>query len=205
MPEARRREATAVVVNHHGAVDYLVAAIAVYIRHAIVMIALSVPWAAGCVAGPSPTLGQLVRRRIDIVGNHLMARIDAASQEDAGVATVEERSAHEVFARAMTIVVAPSRFLRTLAALQPGKRIVLDPIRAARLPVQIDEVLSPRVRPFILRISVRAEGSTRIDRRVADRISGAVGHVNDHVVGSPQQDLSLPSRSRRRSTPYNSC
>ena len=56
-------------------------------------------------------------RRIDVIGRHLVLGVDAASEEDAGVASVEEGSTEEILGGTVSIVVAP------VAGFAPGERI----------------------------------------------------------------------------------
>ena len=74
-------------------------------------------------------------RRVDVIGNHLMTCVYTTGEEDAGMATIEERSTYEILALAVAVIVAPGRVFRALATLQARQRIGLHPIWAARFAV----------------------------------------------------------------------
>ena len=95
VPEACRGKSLAIVVNDHRAEDYFVASVPINISHAVVVVALPFPRAIG-IACPAPALCQFMGGGIDVVGNHLVSGIDAASQEEAGMLSVEVWSAEEM-------------------------------------------------------------------------------------------------------------
>ena len=88
MPQACGGEPLAVVVNHHRAEDYLVAAVPVDIGYAEVVEALAEPFVAGVLI-PAPSLREGVCLGVYIEGTHLVPGVAAAPQEDAGLASVE--------------------------------------------------------------------------------------------------------------------
>ena len=67
------------------------------------MITLSEPWAITVVAVPAPTLGQLMGGAVHVEGYHLFAGIDSATEENAGMATVEERGTEEMLCGTMAL------------------------------------------------------------------------------------------------------
>ena len=71
------------------------------------MIALSVPGTTCRVVVPAPAHGQFVGGGIHVVGYHLVAGIDTACQEDAGLATVQIGRSEEEFAGAVSVTVTP--------------------------------------------------------------------------------------------------
>ena len=85
--EASCREALAVVVDDHRAKYYLVAAVHIYVGHAVVVVALPLPRAITVVV-PAPALLQLMGGGVHVVCYHLVAGIDASGQEDARLAAV---------------------------------------------------------------------------------------------------------------------
>ena len=186
MSKASRREATAVVVDNHGAVDNFVAAIAVDIGYAIVMVALSVPRTAGCVAGPTPTLRQLVGLWIHVKCNHLMTGIDASCQENARLTTVETGSAEEMLCRSVTQdALSPSVLLIRLTSLQTLQRIVHHLIGLACSTVHIDQEFIALIhKPLTV-----ARGSQIVLRRVANHVFPTVGHVDDRPVRGTHHGL----------------
>ena len=124
MSEAGSTESLAVVVDDHRAEADLVASVPVDISNRIVVVSLPVPGTARRVAVPAPACGELVCRRIHVEGNHLVAGVDTAGEEDAGLVTVEIRSAEEVLRAAVAVAVAPGLLQVGLAVLESFQRIV---------------------------------------------------------------------------------
>ena len=75
--------------------------------------------------------------RVNIVGNHLVARIDAAGQEDAGLAAVQIRGAEEVLRGTMAVAVAPGLVHITLAIFQQLQGIGQTLVHLTRLAIHI--------------------------------------------------------------------
>ena len=152
------------------------------------MVALSIPWAAG-VAIPPPTLGQLVGGGVDIVGHHLVACIDAAGKEDAGVAPIEARCAEEVFRGTVPAVIlrhAPRLGIVGLAAFIERQRIGDALVGLARQSVHVEQIFAlGGHKP----VGAAAGGGTYVDRGVAYGVGGAVGHVDDGAVGGTHHCL----------------
>ena len=88
MTEAGSAQSLAVVVDDHGTEADLVTSVPIDIGNRIVMIALAVPGRTRCVAVPAPALGELMGGRVYVESDHLMARVDAASHENAWFLTV---------------------------------------------------------------------------------------------------------------------
>ena len=76
--------------------------------------------------------------RVHIVGYHLDLGIDATSQEDAWLATIQIRSAKEVLGRAMAIAISPNGIQVGLPLLQSLQRIVHHLVRLAGLAIEIE-------------------------------------------------------------------
>ena len=70
------------------------------------MVTLSVP-AASRVVVPGPAGRELVGGGIHVVGNHLVAGIDAAGEEDAGLLAVKVGGTEEILRRAVAVAIAP--------------------------------------------------------------------------------------------------
>ena len=173
-------QAAAVVVDHHRAEHDLVAAVEVDVGNRVVVVALAVPRAAGRVAVPGPALGERVGGWVHVVGNHLVAGVDAAGQEDAGLAAVEIWRAEEVLRRAVAVAVAPCGAEVGLASLESGQRIGQFLIDLAGQAVEIEQIFGAGV----------GEGHGRgAHKVVAHGVRGAVGHVDDHGIGSAQDAL----------------
>ena len=79
----------AIVVYDHRAVDDFIASVPVHVGDTEVVVSFAEPWAARFIVEPPPTLHQFVGFRIHIVGNHLVARVDAACQN---IGTHEHRN-----------------------------------------------------------------------------------------------------------------
>ena len=185
---ARGGEPFAVVVDDHRPIDDFVATVLVNVGHHEVVVPVAVPGAVAVVARPCPLLLPLVVF-IEPHGNHLVAGIDAAGQEQVGPAPVEAGSAHEVFARSVPVVVAPrlgqhAGVLREVVAVAGiGQRHIvvighrhrqrgpLRPLQArqgevrhlvglSRLAVYIDKIFAAEVCPGVLPAALMAEMRT---------------------------------------------
>ena len=107
--QPRGGEPLAVVVDDHRAVDNLVPSVPVHIGNAIIVVSLPEPGAAPVAAVPTPPLRQLVGRRVDVVRDHLVPRIDAPRQEEARVPPVEVRRTEEELVGTVAGAVSPCR------------------------------------------------------------------------------------------------
>ena len=178
----------AVVVDDHRAETYLVASVPVHVGDAIVVVALPVPGRAGRITVPAPALLQLVGRRIHVEGNHLVAGIDAACQEDARIATVQVGCAEEVLRRAVAIAVTPGSLQAGLSILQSLQGILYRLIGHARLTVDIHQILGTLVHEPV---GTAASSTSVVLRGVADDVGLTVGSVDGGAVGSTDQGLGL--------------
>lgn len=118
-------KAFAVVVNDHRTVDDFITSVPIYVGNTEVVVSFSEPWAARFVVEPPPTLHQFVGFRIHIVGNHLVARVDAACQKDARMAAVQVRRTEKELVGAVAVTVAPCGVQVRFAILQPFKWEIL--------------------------------------------------------------------------------
>ena len=109
----------AVVVNDHRTVDDFIMSVPVHVGDAEVVVSFAEPWAARFIVEPPPTFHQFVGFRIHIVGNHLVARVDAACQKDARMAAVQVRRAEKELVGAVAVTVAPCGVQVRFAILQP--------------------------------------------------------------------------------------
>ena len=109
----------AIVVYDHRAVDDFIASVPVHVGDAEVVVSFAEPWAARFIVEPPPTLHQFVGFRIHIVGNHLVARVDAACQKDARMAAVQIRRTEKELVGAVAVTVAPCGVQVRFAILQP--------------------------------------------------------------------------------------
>ena len=179
-------ETAAAVVDDHRAEDNLVAAVPVYVGHLVVVVALTVPGTAGTVAVPAPAFGQFMGGGVYVVGHHLVAGVDAAGQEDAGLAAVEIGGAEEVFRGAVAVAVAPGGVEVGLAGLQTAQRILHHLIGLAGEAVEVDEVLiALEDEP----LAAAPGGVAVVLGGVADGLGGAVGHVEYSAVGGAHHTL----------------
>ena len=108
MTKSCGRQTMSVVIDYHGAETYLITSVPVYVGNSIVMIALSIPCGTCCIVTPAPTFNQFVCGWIYIIGNHLMASVDTACQENAGLTTVQIGCTEEMLCGTVTIAVTPS-------------------------------------------------------------------------------------------------
>ena len=177
--EACGGESLTVVVDYHRAKHNLIAPVHIDIGYGIVVVALSLPRAVAVVV-PAPALLQLVGVGIYVVGNHLVAGVDAARQEDAGLTAVEIGSAEEELRTAVTIAVAPGAVQVALARFQTLQRIGYALIGLARDAVHIDEVFAIGVHKPV---DAASRGSSDILRGIAHGVGSAVGHVDHGAVG----------------------
>ena len=135
MTQTRGRKAFAVVVNHHRAVDNLVAAVLIHVCDAVVVVAVAVPWVVpAAVVRPLPAERQFVGGRVDVVGRHLVARVDAAGKKQACLPAVEHGSTEEIFAGSVTVVVTPGTGTLT------GQWVIDDLVWFSVCSVEIDQV-----------------------------------------------------------------
>lgn len=88
MTEAGSAQSLAIVVDDHGTEADLVTSVPVDIGNRVVVVALAVPGRTRRVAVPAPALGELMGGRVYVESDHLMARVDAASHENAWFLTV---------------------------------------------------------------------------------------------------------------------
>ena len=112
-------KAFAVVVNDHRTVDDFITSVPIYVGNTEVVVSFSEPWAARFVVEPPPTFHQFVGFRIHIVGNHLVACVDAACQKDARMAAVQIRRTEKELVGAVAVTVAPCGVQVRFAILQP--------------------------------------------------------------------------------------
>ena len=79
--------------------------------------------------------------RIDIVGHHLVAGVDASCKEDARVAPIEDGGAEEVLRRAVAIAITPSSVKAVLARLETLERVFHYLVCVAGLSVEVEQEL----------------------------------------------------------------
>ena len=142
------------------------------------MVPLSVPRAARRVTIPAPAFGQFVGRGIHVQRHHLVAGIDAASQEDAGLATVKTGRTEEVLRRAVAVAVAPCCVQVGLAVLQSLQGVFHHLIGFTCLTVHIYQVFVALVHEPLS----GAGGSQIVLCLVADDVFRTVGHVNHRTI-----------------------
>ena len=178
--ETSSGESLTVVVDHHRAKHNLVATVHIDIGYCIVVVALTLPRAVAVVV-PAPALRQLVGSGINVVGNHLVAGVDTACQEDAGLAAIEIRCTEEVLRTAVSIAVAPGAVQVALARLQTLQRIGNALIGLTRETVHIDKVFAIGIyKP----VDTASCGTSDILRGIAHGVGSSVSHVDHGAVSS---------------------
>ena len=192
MSETCRRESLAVVVDDHRAEAYLVASVPVHVGDTEVMVAVAIPGIAPpVIVLPLPVERQLMSGRVNAEGLHVVLGVASASQEDVGLASVQEGSAEVVLRRAVSIAVAP---VVGIAARQrighPQLSVGADGVWFAGGSLQVEQVLGTAVGIGPVGIIV-THGVAGVHVHIAYLGSGAVGMVNDHVVGTTHQHLGL--------------
>ena len=155
------------------------------------MEAVAIPGVApSAVVLPLPVLRELMGRGIHAEGFHVVLGVAAAPEEDKGMTTVEEGSAEVVLCRTVSVAVAPVVGIASWQGVgHPQRSVVADGIGLARSTLQIEQVLGTRVR--VGHVGRLQDGVARVHVHVADVGHGAVGMVDNHVVGSAHQDFGL--------------
>ena len=158
MTEAGVVEASAIVVEGHGAVGDLVAAVAIHVAYAQVVVALS------CIAAPLGGVGvegpadcQLFA--VEVVGGDARAGVVAATEDGAQVLAVEVAAGGQETVAAVGVVVAPAAQLTALGDIVDGadgtSALALkagDPFRAL-----VDEAAACSLAVHVVRPSRTAE------------------------------------------------
>ena len=152
------------------------------------MIALPIPGRAGLIVGPAPTLCQLVGFGIHIVGHKLVTGVNASSEEDARLATVQVRCTEEMLGRTMAVAVTPGRIEVCLAVLKPLQRIIHRDVWHTCSAVHVDQVFCT-----IVHKPVRAAtcGTTVVFRSIANHVCLTVGRMDRGTVGRTHDGLGL--------------
>ena len=180
VPQACGGESLAVVINDHTAKDDLIASVPIDIGHAVVVVTVALPRTVG-IAIPLPTHLQFMGGGVHVVGNHLVAGVDASGKEDTRFLAVEVGGAEEMLRRTVTIPVAPGGIEVVLTVFQSLQRVVDALIDFARSAIHINKVFRAVVHEPI---GAATSGCAVVDVFLAYGVGGAVGFVDDGAVGS---------------------
>ena len=116
-----------------------------------------------------------------------MTRIDATSQEDAGIATVQIGRTEEVLRRTVSVTVTPGLRQIGFASLQALQRVFHNLIGLTRLAVQINQIFGTLMdKPLTVTDSYHI-----VLRGVSDDLLSAVGHIYLSTIGSAHHAFRL--------------
>ena len=131
MTEACSGQTMTVVIDDHRAIDNLITTIQVNVGYTVVVVTIGIPRVTPTtIVRPMPTFCQGMCAGIDIVGTHLMLRVDTTSKEDAGGLSIKVGSTEEIFRGAVTIGVAPVTGIATRKWIGVRQFIVKNYTRA---------------------------------------------------------------------------
>ena len=137
---------------------------------------------------PFPVLCKLMCVGIDRESLHVVLGVTTSSEEDESVPSVKERRTEIVLRGTVTIAVAPVIDISTWQwIVHPQLSVVANGIRLTCQSVQIQQVFRPRV--GIGHVGSLVDGVAGVDIHIADVGCGTVGMIDDHVVGTAQQDF----------------
>ena len=180
MSQTNGRKPLAIIVNHQTAKDYFVAPVPVDIHNGIVMVALPIPGRTGLTVRPAPAFRQLVSGGVDIQRHKLMTGINAASQKDAGLASVQIGGSEEMLGGTVTIAVTPGFVQIGLTALQALQRIVHRDIGHTGSAVDIHQVFRTLMHKPV---SAATRGSAIVLRGVTNHVGLTVSRMDGSPVG----------------------
>ena len=180
MSETRSGKSFSVVVDDHRTKHDFVASVPIHIGNAVVVVALTFPRAIGIVV-PTPTFHQLVGSRVHIVGNHLVAGVDATCEEDAWLAPIEVWRSEEILAGTMSVAVAPSSVEVVFATFQSQQWIGDTLIWLSCFAIHIDQVLSTVVHEPV---GAATCSGTVVETGTTNGEDGAIGLMDGGAVGS---------------------
>ena len=149
MTETCGGQSQTIVVNHHRTPYYLVASVPVDVGDRVVVVALSIPRRTRLVVSPSPSHVESMCSRVNVVGNKLVTSVDASSQKDARMLTVEIWRTKEVLAASVSVAVTPCSLKVGFAALVSFQRILNTLVWFARSSFAVvKEFIAVVCKPF---------------------------------------------------------
>ena len=156
------------------------------------MVAIAIPWVIpSAVVLPCPPQGEAVGGGVHVIGCHLVAGIDAAGEEDAGLAAVEEGCSEEVFRGAVAVAVAPVAGFATGKGILHRSHCIVDD---AVVAIHIYKVFATGVGVCHIGGVAHAAAGVHALGAYALGVFGArtaALAVHHHVVGTTEKHLGL--------------